>query len=151
MSRIADVTVTDCRGDGIYVGAAYTGTTGELNYCENVTIERCTVDNSRRNGITITSVKNLLVKDCVLSNSNGAQPEAGIDFEPNISTEFMQNVVVQNLKTINNADSAICVSLSRIETSSNPVSITITNWTDSGSGRKFSDLSAFELQHLVVK
>jgi polygalacturonase len=149
--RIADVTVTDCWGDGIYIGAAYTGTAGELNYCGNVTIERCTVDNSRRNGISIISVKNLLVKDCVLSNSNGAQPEAGIDFEPNLSTEFMQNVVVQNLKTINNADSAICVSLSRIETSSNPVSITIINWTDSGSGRKFSDLSAFELQHLVVK
>ncbi len=149
--HIADVSVTNCWGDGMYIGAAYTGTVGETNYCENVVIERCTADSNRRNGISIISVKKLLVKDCVLSNSNGTKPQAGIDFEPNYSTEFMQNVVVENLKTINNADSAICVSLSRIETSANEVDITISNWTDSGSTRKFSDLSAFELNHMVVK
>jgi hypothetical protein len=148
---IADISVSNCWGDGMYIGAAYTGTAGETNFCENVVIERCTADNNRRNGISIISVKNLLVKDCVLSNANGIKPQAGIDFEPNNSTEFMQNVAVQNLKTLNNADSAICVSLSRVETSANEVDITIDNWTDTGSARKFSDLSSFELQHLVVK
>lgn len=149
--RIADVSVSKCWGDGIYIGAAYTASAGEANFCENVTIEGCTADNNRRNGISIISVKNLIVRDCVLSNSNGTKPQAGIDFEPNYATEFMQNVVVQDLRTINNADSAICVSLSRIEKSSNPVSITIINWTDEGSARKFSDLSEFEIEHMIVK
>lgn len=150
--RITNVTVTDCWGDGIYIGASYTEAAGEANYCSNVTIQGCKVDNSRRDGISIISVKNLLIKDCVLSNSNGTLPECGLVFEPNNADEFVQNVVVENLKTVNNANYGIAFNLSNVETSVNNVDITVMNHTDLSSVRgALSPLNEFEQGCVVIE
>lgn len=150
--RITDVSISDFWGDGIYIGAGYTDTPGEVHYSSDVTIERCYVDNSRRDGISIISVKNLLIKDCVLSNSNGTPPESGLVFEPNLSDEFMQNVVVENLKTINNASYGIAFNLMRVESSLNRVDITVTNFADTSSHNgAHSELNWFEQRVVVIK
>jgi len=95
--RIAGVNVSECWGDGIYIGS-----TGAQNYCENVVIEDFTVDHNRRNGITIISARNLTLRNGTVSNTQGTPPQSGIDLEPNDPAEFMLNVSIEDVATANN-------------------------------------------------
>lgn len=139
---ISDITITDCWGDGIYIGSSYA-----QNYCQGVLIERVLADHNRRNGITVISAKDLTIRDCVVSNTNGTLPASGIDLEPNSRAEFMQNVLIENVQSANNGiagsefggwaldvwfgagtNDACLVPFSN-------VSVTVKNVTDSGSYR----------------
>ena len=62
--------IVESGGDGI-------GVTGE-----NITIRNCVCDSNHRQGMSIFSVKNLLVENCVFSNTSGTPPQAGVDIEP---------------------------------------------------------------------
>lgn len=70
---VSDVTVSDCWGDGIYVGSNVI-----QNYSENVVIERVNSYSNRRNGITIISAKDLVIRDSIISASSGNLPQSGI-------------------------------------------------------------------------
>ncbi len=82
---IEGLTTKDAWGDGVYVGAG----------AANVTLCSVIADNNRRQGLTLTSVDGVLVKNSVFKNSNGTIPYAGIDIEPNVS-EFVRNVRILN-------------------------------------------------------
>ena len=41
-------------------------------------------DRNYRLGIAVINVENLLVENCVLENSAGTDPQAGIDLEPDL-------------------------------------------------------------------
>lgn len=94
---ISDINITDCWGDGIYIGSSYA-----QNYCQGVLIQGVLADHNRRNGITVISAKDLTIRDCVVSNTNGTLPASGIDLEPNSRAEFMQNVLIENVQSANN-------------------------------------------------
>ena len=70
---ISDLTIKDCWGDCIYIG---------FN-AENVIVNKCKLDNGRRQGISITGGTNITISDCVITNINGSLPQYGIDIEPN--------------------------------------------------------------------
>ncbi len=142
--HIADLTSYDCLGDGIYIGS-----TSQQNYCSDVLIERVTCDFNGRNNMAVISAKNLTINDCVISNAFGTA--RGLDFEPNYSTDFMQNVVVQNLRTINNGGAGLGIELDKLETSTNKVDITIINFVDTGSKWAISGITPFEASVVVFK
>lgn len=75
--RITGLTVKDCWGDCIYVG-------GESQY---VLIDNCTLDNGRRQGISITSGKDVTIYRCKITNVFGTAPQYAIDVEPNEGDE----------------------------------------------------------------
>ena len=79
---ISGVGVRDCWGDCIYIG----------NKSANVSIDKCVIDNGRRQGISITAADNVVVADCLIKNVSGTAPEYAIDIEPN------QNCVVSNIR-----------------------------------------------------
>ena len=87
---IKDLNVKDCWGDCIYVGGG----------SSDIVIENCHLDNGRRQGISITSTKNIIIKDCEISNVGGTAPGYGIDIEPN-SGNSVGNVIIKNIKCIN--------------------------------------------------
>ena len=95
------IEANDCWGDGVYIGS-----TPEQNYCENIKIGELYADNNRRQGISVVSVKGLKIGYGLLTNTNGTAPEAGIDFEPNNATEFLQGVDV-TLETSGNAQHGV--------------------------------------------
>ena len=84
---IKNIDVIDCWGDCIYIG----GNT------DNVEIDNCNLRNSRRQGISITSAKDVVIKNCEISNIFGTPPQYGIDIEPN------KNNIVEGVKIVNNS------------------------------------------------
>jgi len=148
--HIADVSVSNCWGDGIYLGS-----TPEQNYCGNILIENVYLDNNRRQGITVISAKNLTIKNSIITNTNGTNPYSGINFEPNFNTEFMTNVVVQNVQTMNNEGYGIYINgIDRLSTgpNANDVSVTIINHTDIGSLQgAISNMTAYTRNHVFFK
>lgn len=79
--KISGVTIKNCWGDGIYIGQSNEKKAD--NTCQYITIENCTIDNNRRNGISITAGDDVTITGCVIVNTNGTSPEYGIDIETN--------------------------------------------------------------------
>lgn len=105
-------------GDGISTGS---GT-------ENLTIRNCICDRNFRQGISICSARNLLIEDCELINTKGTAPAAGIDFEPDHPTlECINNCVMRNCISTNNAGSGVDVCLNNLNATSLPVSLRVEN------------------------
>lgn len=88
--NVRNITIRDCWGDCIYVG----------NDARNVHIDKCLLDNGRRQGISITSARNVYINDCVIKNVSGTAPEFAIDMEPNkgdtVTHIYIQNIKIQN-------------------------------------------------------
>lgn len=118
--HIENPTAKDCWGDGFYIGR-----TNNKSFCENITIINPTADNNRRQGMSIISVKGLRILNPKMLNTNGTAPEAGIDIEPNEIDEILQDVVIENIYTENNAGAGVHLHLKQLDNSPNPISIKI--------------------------
>jgi hypothetical protein len=127
--HVDGLSVADCWGDGIYVGA------GTQGYCENVIIENFTSDNNRRQGISVITAKTLTIRNGTISNTHGTAPEAGIDLEPNQDTELLLDVLIENVHTENNASYGIMAWLGNFPPppATGQLKITLTGDTDTGS------------------
>ena len=117
-ARIEQVTVRECWGDGIYIGAdAGRG-------CNGVAIRNCISRQNRRQGLSITACVGAVVQDCDFSDTEGTAPEAGIDIEPN-NEDIVRDVKIVNCTMLRNAGfgttvvgstvSAVSLSANRIE------------------------------------
>ncbi len=114
--QVLGLTLTESGGDGIYLGAGGTGN-------RDITIRGVTCDANYRQGISVISAENLLIEDCVLSNTRGTPPEAGIDFEPNNASDRLVNIVMRNCLSTGNATSGYVVAIPSLNAESEPVSI----------------------------
>ena len=76
--KLQNLTLESSGGDGIYLG-----TTKKAPYCKDVLLEDLVIDNHHRQGISIISAENLIIRRCKITNTSGTAPAAGIDFEPN--------------------------------------------------------------------
>ncbi|TWT27768.1 glycosyl hydrolase family 28-related protein [Planomicrobium sp. CPCC 101110] len=117
---IENANIVDCWGDGIYIGP-----TKSQNYSENIVIKDPLLENNRRQGISVISVKNLKITDPVINNTSGTDPQSGIDIEPNSNTEHLENIEIVNLSSKNNEGFGFQIYLENFENSKNQVSITV--------------------------
>ncbi len=118
--RSRNVLVEDLRflqsgGDGIGVSG------------DDITIRRCVCDGNHRQGMSVFSVRNLLVEDTVLSNTKGTPPQAGLDIEPDLASESLKNVVFRNCTSFGNAGNGYELYLVQLNKKSGPVDITFEN------------------------
>lgn len=128
---INDININNCWGDAIYLGR-----TTSKAYSENVNFNNVVSDNNRRQGISVISVKNSTWNGIKLINTNGADPQAGVDFEPNYDDEVLENIVINGLTTSNNDGNGIHIYLGQWNSLTSPtdkVSITINGFEDVGS------------------
>lgn len=88
---VSDLQISDCWGDGIWIGAL--GPDGHARAATNVTLDRVTSTNNRRQGLSIGPVNGVKVLNSTFGNSNGTKPEAGIDIEPQ-AQGLAQNIVI---------------------------------------------------------
>lgn len=117
--EISGITVRSTGGDGLYVGTAY-----KDGYSYNITVRDAVFDDNHRQGISIISVEKLLVDRCILSNTSGTDPEAGIDFEPNSPGERLIDCVVRDTLALNNRSLGFHMWLKNIrQETPHPVSI----------------------------
>lgn len=129
---INDAKISDCWGDGFYMGR-----TGVTN--QRIVLRNMWCDNNRRNGISIISVDSLDMIAPYVSNTNGTNPKTGIDFEPNTSADEMKRITVTDPVTVNNGGYGIAFGIDQLlkPSATKTVSATITNHKDTAAG-KFS-------------
>lgn len=129
--RIMYPDISNCWGDGIYIGG------GSVS-CENIEVFKGKVDNCRRNGISITDAKYVKIQNTVVSNANGTPPMCGIDIEPNNNNATIDGIVISNVTTFNNSDGGILIFLNAIVgVNQKNIGIEINNHVDSGSNYGF--------------
>lgn len=116
--RVQDLRIERTGGDGIYLGA-----TRSKGVNRDFVIRRVDCNANHRQGISVISAKNLLIEDCVLRNTAGTAPEAGIDFEPNAPGELLVNCVMRRCVAFNNAGTGYQVCSQFMNGSSEPISI----------------------------
>lgn len=119
---IENLTLESSGGDGVYVGS---GGTGEG--AKNITLERLICLNHHRQGISVTGVENLLIKNCKFNDTKGTAPQCGINYEPNYARFSLVNCVAVNCEFNGNADAGINLSLRQLDAASLPVSIAFRN------------------------
>ena len=128
---IVNPVISDCWGDGIYVGRMPATSKDIRIYCG-------VLNNNRRNGISIVSVDGLTINHTLVANTNGTDPQAGIDFEPNGNADVLNNIIINNPITYNNAKIGVAFSIwamrGKIDKDAN---ITIKNHIDDGSDNAF--------------
>ena len=102
---ISNVRISDCWGDGIYIGSRneYAHDAG----CTNISIRDCTLVNNRRNNLSIVSADYVTVDGCAFNNANGTAPEYGIDIETNNVNNPCQNITIANSTFDGNAQGSI--------------------------------------------
>lgn len=75
-----------CWGDCIYVG----------DDSRNVKITGCFLNNSHRQGISVTSADGVRISNCIITNVAGSNPQYAIDIEPN-ENENVDNIIIENV------------------------------------------------------
>lgn len=119
--NIYGLTIRDTGGDGVYLGSTGKG------YGSNVTVKDIVFDNNYRQGISVISAENLLIENCVLKNTSGTGPAAGIDLEPDNPADRLVNVVVRNCVAENNQGPGFAVGTTKLSSESKDLSILFEN------------------------
>jgi hypothetical protein len=131
--QINGATVSYCWGDGIYLSTSQGTTTNT-----NITISNAYLTYNRRNQMSVTSVNGLDLESPYASYSTQISPMCGFDFEPNSSTDELQNIVVNNPITEGNAGFGIQIAYSKLYGGANKTtSITVNNQNDKRSAVAF--------------
>jgi hypothetical protein len=95
--KIDSVNIDNVWGDGIYSGLKQNNILNDE--CENLSITNVVITNYRRNGISITSGKQIYINNVSISTGGGQSVSfsAGIDLEPDYATTTIQNVLIENV------------------------------------------------------
>ncbi|GEM_PF-655530 len=120
---IYDLHSDDSGGDGFYIGGN-TVSTNLKGYSENITLMNCYADNNRRQGLSITSGRNVNVIGGKYANTIGTAPAFGIDVETNDNTGYLDNINLINVITEGNDGGGIAIVPWHL---TKPVSITVKN------------------------
>jgi Secretion system C-terminal sorting domain len=118
--EVSNITAAGSGGDGIFIAAF--GPT--KFYCENIVLRNMVCDNNRRQGISVITVKNLLVEHCIFKNTNGTLPEAGVDFEPDQNYERLENIIFKKCSFTNNHGNGVALAMINLNSTSVPIDIT---------------------------
>lgn len=119
---IKGLVIRDSGGDGVYIAGRDKGT-----FSENIHIEDIRSINNKRQGMSIISAQNVLVRNCEFTETGGTLPEAGLDIEPNNSKDRIVNINFEQCSFTNNNHSGILVALGKLDAGSLPVTISFTD------------------------
>lgn len=123
--KIYSPQIEECWGDGIYIGNK------SKTFSEHVLIRNAYLNNNRRNGMSITSGRKIKIKNSTFSNSNGQNPQSGIDIEPNSNSDIIEKVKLKDITTFNNLKMGVIISTGNLAGPiKKNVSINIKNHTD---------------------
>ncbi|WP_051189412.1 malectin domain-containing carbohydrate-binding protein [Daejeonella oryzae] len=136
---LTNAKVTNCWGDGIYLGVHNgIGT-------KNISINGGSARNNRRDGVSIISVDGLKVDNFYAGFNAGTSPQCGINFEPNSPKDDLKNIVFNNLTTEGQPGYGIQLGLTNMYGAGNKyIDITMNNHVDKQSKKamKFSSYTS---------
>jgi|GEM_PF-5451244 len=114
-----NLTVANTGGDGLYVGATSKGA------CKNILVENCVFDSNNRQGISVISVDGFTVRNSQFINTDGTNPQAGIDFEPNHAGQQLSNCLMENCLFADNTGGGVDLYAVHLDGNTPPISIII--------------------------
>ncbi|MGE5619050.1 MAG: glycosyl hydrolase family 28-related protein [Sphingomonadaceae bacterium] len=120
--RVVRPSCSNCWGDGIYIDAS---ATGGQSWSDDVSIIDAVCDNNRRQGISVCSARRLWIVRPRLTNTNGTNPQAGIDLEPYSTAHYLEDIWIEEPYTAFNAGAGILVYPNALGGSGHTVSIQI--------------------------
>jgi len=122
---ISGISCNDSGGDGLYV-----------SYSTNVTVQDSVFDNNRRQGSSIVGGVNHIhyLRDH-FTNTSGTAPQSGIDIEPNQAQDFLLDVKIEDSYTDGNAGDGLMVSTWKMNSTSQPISVTVLGHHSTGNAR----------------
>lgn len=120
----------DSGGDGVYIS----GGEGK-HYSEHVLLEDVSCDNNRRQGISIISARDLIVRRCRFTNTQGTAPEDGIDVEPNSPEDRLVGIRIEDCVTAGNRGDGVGICIWKLDSTSQPVDIRVLRHRDRDSGK----------------
>jgi hypothetical protein len=89
---VSCLTISDTGGDGVYIA----GTSGKgvvpTPGSSNVVLSRLALLRNQRQGMSVIGALHLVVEDTLFAYTNGSEPMAGVDLEPNHATDALHNV-----------------------------------------------------------
>jgi len=115
--RVIGLTLSDSGGDGVYLGVSGGGPN------TNILIQDVICERNYRQGISVISARGLTIERCVLRDTAGTSPMAGIDFEPNRAGEEISDCVMRDCVSENNAGVGFAFYLRPLDAASRPVSV----------------------------
>jgi len=122
---ISGISCNDSGGDGLYV-----------SYSTNVTVQDSIFDNNRRQGSSIVGgVDHIHYLRDHFTNTNGTAPQSGIDIEPNRWQDFLLDVKIEDSYTDGNAGDGLMVSTWKLDSTSQPISVTVLRHHSTGNSR----------------
>ena len=110
-------------GDGILVA----------RNAKDVTLLDCICDGNHRQGISVIGAENLLIENCIMRNTSGTPPQAGIDFEPDQAWQPLINCVMRNCLVENNRGAGYDFYLANLTADSAPLSVLVENCRSVGN------------------
>ena len=125
---IENLSVVDSGGDGLYLGRSGRGGCNEDVVVRNVRFTR-----HNRQGISVITADRLLIERCVMENTCGTLPMAGIDFEPNGPDEMLRQIRVRDCVSRGNLGSGFDFSVGNLNSASPAISIVLENCLSEGN------------------
>ena len=119
---IKNLTLLESGGDGIYLGSG-----SKYLACNNILIDSAKVLKQHRQGISVISARNLIIRNSKFNYTSGTSPMHGIDFEPNNKKQCLVNCLIENCEFGENESAGVYFHLLNLDSSSEPVSIKINN------------------------
>ena len=109
-------------GDGIYVADG-----GLANFSRNILIAGATTSHAWRNGLSVISAVNLTVAGCSFLDTNGTNPQCGIDLEPDSPKHRLRGILLTNITLANNSKCGFTMGPYAFVTAggTNPLDITV--------------------------
>lgn len=114
----------DSGGDGFYIGNA------RVPYpdpCTNIKMINCIAENNRRQGLSITGADGFVAENCSFNNSNGTNPQCGVDIEPNFYFNTIRSIRFVDCEANDNAGRGFDIMLKNQDHRSNFVDIEFIN------------------------
>ncbi|MDO6819745.1 right-handed parallel beta-helix repeat-containing protein [Zobellia sp. 1_MG-2023] len=119
---LSGIHIKDSGGDGIYIAGSK-----KKKYSESISIEKVRSTNNKRQGMSVISAKKLIVSNSIFEKTKGTLPEAGVDFEPNSKNDVLSEIAFKDCVFSNNGHSGILLALNKLQSDSEPISITFYN------------------------
>ena len=116
---IAGLTIERSGGDGIYLGRGQRGRNYDLE------LQDLIIKDNYRQAISVISAEKLHIANCLLANTSGTAPAAGIDFEPNHPDEVLQDCRLTNCIMRGNSGAGFLAALHNLAFESQPIAITL--------------------------
>ena len=113
---VKNLTLEESGGDGVYL----------LN-ARQVVLEGLVCRGHSRQGTSLIAGGDILIRNCVFSETKGALPECGMDIEPSLSKFSVGKVVVDNCLFCSNNCSGLAINVSHLKRKCGEMDVTYRN------------------------